>query len=285
MGQLDHVLRNISEEKKTDALFQAKESIVNSLPQTLPETVRRIGEVTNYTVRHATEVVVEGGVGDCGYVANSVVADTLLRAKEGDSLQVEDAELDNPGSRGHPELCSRACLYYPLGKCTNGMDCKFCHLQHSKRSTHLDKRHREMLRGMPFHERFRLILPVLKTKLEGVDTHRDLNASLMALLASLGQTNPAIQDDRKRAKEIRTLQAALRFMSAKSLAALLYNAPIPGDAPEYLVIEEFFNKIRPSLARRPEGFHMRSQPSDPNSQATPNSQASNSRASDFELDF
>jgi hypothetical protein len=249
--QLDNVLQNISDEQKTAAVFRAKQNIVHSLPQTLPETVRRSGEVAKYNIQNATEVVVEKGMGDCGYVANRVVADTLLRAKVGDALDDPDLPgevLTNPGSRGHPELCSRACLYYGIGKCTNGMNCAFCHAPHSKRTTHLDKRHREMMRSMHFMDRFCLILPILKSKLDALDKcDLDVKSALSSIWKALSQDRDLLTDKRK-AKETRSLQSSLKFMSARSLVALLYHSPIPPDSPHYEAIGDFFKTVRPSLS-------------------------------------
>eukprot|EP00444_Apocalathium_aciculiferum_P059752 CAMPEP_0183599232 /NCGR_PEP_ID=MMETSP0371-20130417/179328_1 /TAXON_ID=268820 /ORGANISM="Peridinium aciculiferum, Strain PAER-2" /LENGTH=445 /DNA_ID=CAMNT_0025811297 /DNA_START=111 /DNA_END=1449 /DNA_ORIENTATION=- len=73
------------------------------------------------------------------------------------------------GSVGHPELCSRPCLYFATGSCENGTSCEYCHMAHSKRPAHPDKRHREMLRSMPPLEWVALMLPILQQKVEAVD--------------------------------------------------------------------------------------------------------------------
>jgi len=249
--RLDHVLRNISAEEKTDAVFRAKQNIVHSLPQTLPETVRRSGDVAKYNVQSTTQVVVEKGMGGFGYVANRVVADTLLRAKAVDPSipALPEKALTNPGSRGHPELCSRACLYYPMGKCTNGLNCEFCHMPHSKRNVHLDKRHREMMRNMDIVERACLILPILKTKLDALDA---CDVDVKEALSTLAKTIDHVSMDRKRTKETRTLQSSLKFMSAQCLVSLLYHSrrhtPTPKDTLLYEAIRDFFKKVRPSLS-------------------------------------
>mmetsp|Transcript_40110 Transcript_40110/g.103838 ORF Transcript_40110/g.103838 Transcript_40110/m.103838 type:complete len:387 (+) Transcript_40110:109-1269(+) len=73
------------------------------------------------------------------------------------------------GSVGHPELCSRPCLYFAMGSCESGTSCEYCHMAHSKRPAHLDKRHREMLRSMPPVEWAALVLPILQKKVESLD--------------------------------------------------------------------------------------------------------------------
>ncbi|CAE7692169.1 strG [Symbiodinium sp. CCMP2592] len=54
------------------------------------------------------------------------------------------------GSRGHPDLCKRPCIYFVAGKCTTGMHCSYCHMEHNDRPAKLDKqqRHKFNLMGM-----------------------------------------------------------------------------------------------------------------------------------------
>jgi len=106
-------------------------------------------------------------------VTNQVVADELLRAKVRrggiqqpgwQSQKSDNAVASNPGSMGHPDLCPRPCLYYASGNCINGNLCGFCHMPHPKRPVRLDKRHREMLKRMPFEELVKFLLPILKQR-------------------------------------------------------------------------------------------------------------------------
>lgn len=107
-----------------------------------------------------------------GALANGMVADLLLRAKAGR----QDAQhgtihtplLINRGSKGHPELCTRPCLYYTAGKCSNGIACEFCHLPHAKRPSHLDKNNRSMLQKMPFDAVITLVLPLVREKMQAL---------------------------------------------------------------------------------------------------------------------
>lgn len=262
-----------------DALLQAKRQIVARVPKKLPDTLRKATEAAENNVCRAVKVV-QAKTGMTGVVANRVVADTLLRSKMGPSLRrpQEETGLEslrvccnppgnvscvscipqesagvgavhaNPGSVGHPELCSRACLYFPLGKCTNGTDCAFCHETHSKRATHLDKRHREMLRSMDFAARFRIIHPILKSKLDGLD----VNTEVGGILERLSQTTCVVlpstngqATDRKKSKETRTLQVALKFMSVRSLLTLLHHAPEIEGSPQLSAVEEMLQKLRP----------------------------------------
>jgi hypothetical protein len=67
----------------------------------------------------------------------------------------------NEGSRGHPDFCSRPCLYFAAGSCFNGESCHFCHIPHDKRTVHLDKRNRASLHSLDFADRLDLVLPAI----------------------------------------------------------------------------------------------------------------------------
>lgn len=252
--QLDCVLHNFSEETTMpDALWQAKMQIVAKVPKKLPDTLRAATEAAETNIFQAVKLVQEKG-DVSGVVANRVVADTLLRAKVGPSLQGAGAKTlcaQNPGSIGHPELCSRACLYFPLGKCTNGSNCAFCHMTHSKRATHLDKRHREMLRAMDFVERFALMLPILRMKLDSLERGKEVGEALDeldVLVKSREEPGAVPLPNKRRSKETRTLQIALKFMSVRSLLTLLHHTPISEDSPEHIAVTALLQKVRPEFA-------------------------------------
>lgn len=80
----------------------------------------------------------------------------------------------NPGSKGHPDLCLRPCLYYAQGNCTNGDQCLFCHMPHPKRPVRFDKLHRETLKFMPFGHFLSTMLPVLQQKASDLDLPADV---------------------------------------------------------------------------------------------------------------
>lgn len=254
--QLDCVLKGFSEETMPDSFKGRMRQIVATVPKKLPDTLRAATEAAETNVCQAVKVV-QDKTNVHGVLSNRVVADTLLRAKVGPSLQkstadspgLETLRVCNPGSVGHPELCSRACLYFPLGKCSNGMNCAFCHAPHTKRATHLDKRHREMLRAMNFSERYFLIHPVLKVKLENLEVGPDVMELIASLDVMASKDKPVVQEgqpvDRKKNKEGRTLQIALKFMSVRSLLTLLHHAPMPEGSPEHAAVEELLQKIRP----------------------------------------
>lgn len=235
-------------------LEQAKRQIVATVPKKLPNTVRNVMMATETNICEAVKVV-QAKDDVTGVVANRVVADTLLRAKVGPSMQGDDQawvggletlRICNPGSIGHPELCERACLYFPLGKCTNGKNCEFCHAPHSKRGTHLDKRHREMLRSMNFGERFKFILPILKSKLQSLGVGPDVIEMLESMASSTAviEPNEGLQKDRRQMREARTLHVALKFMSTRTLVTLLHHAPMSEGSPEHVALDLLLQKIK-----------------------------------------
>jgi len=108
--------------------------------------------------------------------------DTPPRSEYGDStLNLADM---NQGSLGHPELCSRPCLYFASGSCSNGRSCDYCHLPHSRRLAHLDRRHRELLRSKPLEVWAALVLPIVNRRVEGL-VESPWAADAMGKLATL----------------------------------------------------------------------------------------------------
>ncbi|CAJ1349367.1 unnamed protein product [Effrenium voratum] len=92
-----------------------------------------------------------------GYVAElAQAADGLRQPSEDLEEQPEDSpegsaamDVDNSlGSRGHPDLCRRPCIYHRSGYCVQGADCGFCHLDHEGRAPKLDKKQREIIRSL-----------------------------------------------------------------------------------------------------------------------------------------
>mmetsp|Transcript_146838 Transcript_146838/g.471462 ORF Transcript_146838/g.471462 Transcript_146838/m.471462 type:complete len:477 (-) Transcript_146838:41-1471(-) len=108
--------------------------------------------------------------------------DTPPRSELGDgTLSLADM---NQGSLGHPELCSRPCLYFASGSCSNGRSCDYCHLPHSRRLAHLDRRHRELLRSKPLEVWAALVLPIVNRRVEGL-VESPWAADAMGKLATL----------------------------------------------------------------------------------------------------
>eukprot|EP00747_Dinoflagellata_sp_TGD_P198841 gnl/TRDRNA2_/TRDRNA2_71957_c0_seq1.p1 gnl/TRDRNA2_/TRDRNA2_71957_c0~~gnl/TRDRNA2_/TRDRNA2_71957_c0_seq1.p1 ORF type:complete len:316 (+),score=46.42 gnl/TRDRNA2_/TRDRNA2_71957_c0_seq1:67-1014(+) len=154
----------------------------------------------------------------------------------------------NPGSLGHPELCPRPCLYYASGKCTNGDACEFCHMPHLKRPAHLDKRHREMLKEMPFSECVQILLPIMKQKAQALS----LGPEVVELIDSLGSAAGGAQSQAsstKRSRDLRSLLTALRSMSLRSLLTTLHRTSLPLACPERASIDEVLQCLRVQSSR------------------------------------
>ena len=68
------------------------------------------------------------------------------------------------GSIGHPDFCSRPCVYVLKGdKCKNGEACRFCHIPHNSRLK-LDKLQRILLQEMPKYHLLNLLGSSLRVK-------------------------------------------------------------------------------------------------------------------------
>ena len=74
----------------------------------------------------------------------------------------------NPGSVGHRELCAKPCLFFRTGACTGRDSCPFCHGEHAERRPHLDKRNRELFKGLPTNVRTQLLLQAMKCRADTI---------------------------------------------------------------------------------------------------------------------
>mmetsp|Transcript_162688 Transcript_162688/g.516908 ORF Transcript_162688/g.516908 Transcript_162688/m.516908 type:complete len:234 (+) Transcript_162688:1-702(+) len=120
------------------------------------------------------------------------------------------------GSVGHPELCSRPCLYFATGSCDNGESCQYCHMAHTKRPAHLDKRHREALRRMVPWEWAALVLPILQKKIESLDNSLETQALFIDIVACCGIPFGSVPPATPQRSQ-RMLILTMRSMSLRSL--------------------------------------------------------------------
>eukprot|EP00747_Dinoflagellata_sp_TGD_P151777 gnl/TRDRNA2_/TRDRNA2_177241_c0_seq9.p1 gnl/TRDRNA2_/TRDRNA2_177241_c0~~gnl/TRDRNA2_/TRDRNA2_177241_c0_seq9.p1 ORF type:complete len:354 (+),score=62.10 gnl/TRDRNA2_/TRDRNA2_177241_c0_seq9:71-1132(+) len=148
---------------------------------------------------------------------------------ESDGKGAEDVEgmdmVSHSGSVGHPELCSRPCLYYAAGKCVNGNACRFCHEPHPDRAHHLDKHHRQMLKAMPFSTSLHLMSPIIKTKAAALDLPAEFVAQLLDSLevASIVENKYEVETEEAEIKThiTQSFTRAFRLMSLRSMLATL----------------------------------------------------------------
>eukprot|EP00439_Symbiodinium_sp_Y106_P037546 s6453_g4.t1 len=81
------------------------------------------------------------------------VSSLLDRANELTQAPAQAAPLLAPsqGSRGHPDLCNRPCIFFVSGSCHLGSTCGHCHLAHPQRAARLDKRQRVAVQALSDH--------------------------------------------------------------------------------------------------------------------------------------
>jgi len=151
------------------------------------------------------------------------------------------------GSVGHPELCNRPCLYFAAGTCTNGKDCDYCHMVHSKRPAHLDKQHREMLRSMSAQEWASLVMPILRRKLESVN-HSPETLSILADIASFGGVQVGSEPAAMPRRSQRMLVLTLRSMSLKALLSAVQRCLAQHDQQLEAMFDALLRRCLSSLA-------------------------------------
>ncbi|CAK0874630.1 unnamed protein product [Prorocentrum cordatum] len=120
----------------------------------------------------------------------------------------------NPGSRGHPEMCVRPCLYFLRGQCTNGDGCRFCHCPHPTRPVHLGRSHRKTLAAATTSECFDIMLPILERKMITLG----LPTGTLQLLA--GQ-HCVDSGSRVKPRGLRTLEKVFAVLSMRMLLVVL----------------------------------------------------------------
>lgn len=129
----------------------------------------------------------------------------------------------NRGSRGHPELCARICLYYASGGCANKDDCDFCHLEHLRRPVRLDKRHRERFERLSTQERIFVVLPVIRQRAAVAKLPAEEVEGLLRKLEAQCTADPKVLAERTRVS--RSLIRALEAMSVRSLLSMVECEP------------------------------------------------------------
>lgn len=174
------------------------------------------------------------------------VADQKL--EDSNAEEEADSQVRNPGSLGHPEMCTRPCLFFAAGQCQNRESCEFCHLPHNRRPTHLDKRNRELLKSFSSEEKLATILPILSEKLQKYCNNPaafQLLLQLETLSANSGVDLEAMSttSSKQTAKGERTLKSALRAVTLRSLLTLLLRT-LPKDDHVRHVVEAMICSLR-----------------------------------------
>ena len=87
---------------------------------------------------------------------------------------------DVAGSLGHPYFCRRPCVVLALGRCRNGMACKYCHHAHGSEKPQTFRRHiRERINRMKGSAKLRLLRDSLHQKVQKVP---ELASQVMGLV-------------------------------------------------------------------------------------------------------
>eukprot|EP00929_Paragymnodinium_shiwhaense_P035198 TRINITY_DN19036_c0_g1_i1.p1 TRINITY_DN19036_c0_g1~~TRINITY_DN19036_c0_g1_i1.p1 ORF type:complete len:436 (-),score=73.09 TRINITY_DN19036_c0_g1_i1:29-1336(-) len=144
-----------------------------------------------------------------------------------------DAEVIN-GSIGHPELCSRPCMFYlsPQG-CINGLDCHYCHEKHTIAHRMPEARKvRRKLNALPFDECVSIVYPIMAERFAKAGIYEEL-ASAVAAMASecLGAGIGA----RAESQVSQKIREAARELPVRSLLATIANHP-GGQHIDFVVI-------------------------------------------------
>eukprot|EP00438_Fugacium_kawagutii_P019608 Skav232781 [mRNA] locus=scaffold614:166928:167374:- [translate_table: standard] len=145
-------------------------------------------------------------------------------------------------------MCTRPCLFFAAGQCQNKDNCDFCHLPHTRRPTHLDKRNRELLKSFTSEEKLATILPILSEKLQQYCSNPStfqLLLQLESLSANSGAELEAMSttSSKQTARGERSLKSALRAVTLRSLLTLLLRT-LPKDDRVRHVVEAMISSLR-----------------------------------------
>ena len=137
----------------------------------------------------------------------------------------------NWGSFGHPELCSRPCVYMCKGGgCSLGKACGYCHLPHEVARVNLDKKQRKFLSQMGSQERLVTFLPLFQRRAEETGLLPQAQTVIDFMAAEL--TDPDVEVASSRM--LRLVEKTAKRMPLIQLAACCMKEP-PGSVKAALV--------------------------------------------------
>ncbi|CAE7562631.1 unnamed protein product [Symbiodinium natans] len=128
------------------------------------------------------------------------------------------ASVPSLGSRGHPDLCSRPCIFFPFG-CHLGDSCTHCHADHAGRSARLDKRQRLALQALGERGLLMLLLPHFRDRAAGAKVAPHTQGLIHMLEAALADMDQ--EEDPDVLSLGKKLEGVLSRMSLASLAGLV----------------------------------------------------------------
>ena len=109
----------------------------------------------------------------------------------------------NPGSRGHPELCARPCVYVAKSGMCRVDSCKFCHMPHAQQPVKLDQRHRNLLPKLAPGDSVELFLEIFRGKVEHLGVLEGATQVLSLLEKEASKHPPEHCLARKQAQNLR----------------------------------------------------------------------------------
>jgi len=144
------------------------------------------------------------------------------------------------GSIGHPFLCGRICAYAATGQCLSGSDCDYCHLPHTAKQLHLDKRNRRIIQAMPYCARAALMLPILEQKAQENDFGPACESllKLLAKEANFTRGCDPVPNGSSGQKGLAGVLAAMSFQDVIRHLLLGLSTPSPPSAEEIQVLLE-----------------------------------------------
>jgi len=149
-----------------------------------------------------------------------------------------ECESDIPADWGHPELCTRPCIYFPSGNCAHGLLCRFCHGFHDK-PPHFDKRGRSVMKALTPEQRASLIAPIILRKAVELNLHQQV----LELLEELAFTSPS-QLEKIREDRLAAIKSTLEKMNMRQLLSIILSG---GDTSQDLrgdVIRKHIQRMR-----------------------------------------
>mmetsp|Transcript_125974 Transcript_125974/g.350968 ORF Transcript_125974/g.350968 Transcript_125974/m.350968 type:complete len:508 (-) Transcript_125974:253-1776(-) len=224
-------------------LAEGRRRLVPSLPMAVPDSFSdEAASVTAHSLQQAPVALSSAPPTSQRPIDSEVAAGVPLHAEAGQapwttaSALVQStgtglanaASAPNIGSRGHPFLCVRPCLFFAQGRCLSGGSCTYCHSVHESKP-HLDKNGREMFRRLTFKQRASVALPVLRQMADS----QGFGAEAVELLAALEDSARTMPGSGSPSPAVSTAQARQRLL--KSLRGLSFRtllARVCEDAPE-----------------------------------------------------
>jgi len=126
----------------------------------------------------------------------------------------------NCGSRGHPEVCAKPCIFFTVGKCENGDKCGYCHLRHQRRQPVPDRRQRAILRSLNREELFFTFLPLLRWQAQRGDFEEEAQ-NVLAMVEEAWQQLGGTCRTKLRQEDAEWLHVLLARLSFGSLFTML----------------------------------------------------------------